>query len=143
MLTFIKTHKAHLGILLLRVSFGLSMLFLHGIPKLDKLTAGDPEIAFYNFLNIGAEASLALAVFAEVFCAALLSLGLFSRISTLPLLFTMFVAFFVVHAQDAFADKEMSFVYLIVYTTLLITGPGKFSMDGFLKSRKKRKQFVA
>ena len=127
--------RKDIGILILRVSFGLSMLFAHGLPKLEKLTSGEEEVKFYDFMGLGAEVSLTLAVFAELVCSGLLTIGWFTRLSLLPLIFTMAIAFFTVHGSDPFQQKEMAFLYLIVYTTLLFTGAGKFSVDGIVRKK--------
>jgi putative oxidoreductase len=44
----------------------------------------------------------------------------------------MLVAAFVAHAGDPFGKKEMALLYLLVYITLFITGPGKYSIDNAL-----------
>ena len=116
------------GLLLLRVVFGGIMLIEHGYPKMIKLMSGG-EIQFYNFLGLGNSASLGLTVFAEVICAFFILLGLFHRLATIPLIITFAVAFFMVHAEDSFGDKEAAFIYLFSYTILFFTGSGKFSLD--------------
>ena len=84
-----------LALLVLRVWLGLSMLVLHGWDKLTKFEsmAG----SFPDYFGIGSQASLALAVFAELVCAALLVVGLFTRFAALSLAITMAVAFFLAH----------------------------------------------
>ena len=38
----------------------------------------------------------------------------------LPMIFTMCIAFFVVHGSDHFAVKELAFIYLVVFILLYI-----------------------
>ena len=45
---------------------------------------------------------------------------------------TMFVAFVFKHDGDPFSKKEKSLLYLILFIFLMITGPGKFSLDNKL-----------
>jgi len=123
------------GILVLRVSFGLTMLLAHGLPKLQKLTSGESEVKFYDFMGLGAEVSLTLAVFAELICSGLLTIGWFTRLSLIPLIFTMAIAFFSVHGSDPFKQKEMAFLYLIAFIALFLTGAGKFSVDGLVRKK--------
>lgn len=52
-----------------------------------------------------------------------------------PLWFTMFVAGVIVHAADPFGVKEMAFLYGTIYTVILFTGPGKFSIDRLIEKR--------
>ena len=124
-----------LALLLLRLWLGLTMLFNHGLAKLIKF--GDMSSKFLDLFGIGSTASLALAVFAEVFCAALLAAGLVTRFAALNLAVTMLVAFAMVHKMALSGDSsgELAFIYLAGYVTLLIAGPGRYSADGFLFSR--------
>jgi putative oxidoreductase len=47
----------------------------------------------------------------------------------------MIVAFFVIHANDVFAVKELAFIYLVVFVLMYIAGPGKFSIDHFIGNK--------
>lgn len=122
-----------IGLLLLRVIVGVFMM-THGFGKL-KMLLGPGEIQFADPIGIGLELSLILAVFAEFFCSILLILGLGTRLAAFPLWFTMFVAGVIVHAADPFGVKEMAFLYGTIYTVILFTGPGKFSIDRLIENR--------
>ncbi|MCF0043060.1 DoxX family protein [Dyadobacter fanqingshengii] len=117
------------GVLILRVGFSLLML-THGYAKLQNLLAGDHSFA--DPIGIGEELSLYLTIFAEFGCSILLILGLFSRAVLIPLIFTMVVVLLVIHAEDPFDKKEHALSFLIVYVTLFLTGPGRFSVDSGL-----------
>ncbi|WP_289621929.1 DoxX family protein, partial [Bacteroides congonensis] len=70
--------------------------------------------------------------------------GFLYRLAMIPMIFTMIVAFFIVHANDAFAVKEMAFIYLVVFIVMYIAGPGKFSIDhiiGYELQRRKSKSY--
>lgn len=120
-----------LGLLILRLSAGLVMLIFHGFPKMQNFA--EMSTRFPDPIGLGSTLSLGLAVFAEVFCAALLALGLFSRMALIPLIITMAVAFFIVHAADPFKQKELAFMFLTLYAGLFLTGPGKYSVQEFFK----------
>ena len=117
-----------LSLLLIRLTFGLTMILGHGVKKIDKLFSGG-EIKFMNFMGLGEEVSLVLVVFAEFLCAVFLMLGLFTRAVAFPLLFTMLIAIFIVHFNDAFNKLELPIMYAVVYLTLMFTGGGKYSLD--------------
>lgn len=110
-----------------RVGWGLAML-THGYPKLIKLLDGG-AIKFADPFGLGAMPSLVLAVFAEVVCAVLVSIGLLTRVAVLPLMVTMAVAAFIVHGDDPFGKKEMAILYLLGYLLIFAKGAGKLSMD--------------
>lgn len=122
-----KDSMTSLGLLIGRIVSGGAML-THGFPKLQKLVNGNFQ--FGDPIGIGAEASLFLTVFAEFFLALLLIIGFKTRWVAIPLAFTMFVAYFIVHGQHAFGDKELSFIYLGFYLSFIFTGAGRFSVDG-------------
>lgn len=120
------------ALLILRTVSSAFMLFAHGLPKLNRLFSSG-EINFADPLGIGTVPSLALAVFSEFFCSILVILGLFTRASLIPLIITMFVAGFVHHSADPFAQKEKALLFLLIYVFLFITGPGKYSLNRIIK----------
>jgi putative oxidoreductase len=120
---------ANLGLLVLRLWIGFAMLLNHGVEKLKNFSETAPN--FPDPLGIGHTASLALAVFAEFFVSLFLIFGLVTRWSALVLAFDMGVAFIRVHkgALSGQGSGELAFMYLMGYVTLLLAGPGSFSVD--------------
>lgn len=123
-----QTKKNDYALLLMRLVFGLSMVYGHGWRKFNRLIGSD-EITFADPFGIGPAPSLALVVFAEVGCAVLVAIGLFTRLALVPLIITMLVAAFVAHWGDPFGDMEMALLYLTAYIALILTGPGWYSVD--------------
>ncbi|WP_042481076.1 DoxX family protein [Solitalea canadensis] len=119
-----------LALLLVRVGFGAAMI-THGLQKLNGYSGMVNK--FPSLFGIGSQTSLILAIFAELFCAALLILGLASRFALVFLIVTMGIAFFYIHGNDPFGDKEMAFLYLVAFIGLFFTGPGKYSVDSNMK----------
>jgi putative oxidoreductase len=129
----------HFMLLVLRVGIA-SFMIVHGYQKLGWLMAGG-EIQFGDPMGVGMAASLYLTVFAEFFCSIFLLLGLGTRLAVIPLIITMIVAVFIVHAPDGFDKKEIGLHYLLVYVFLLVSGPGKYSVDHIIsKSLYSRKR---
>ncbi len=133
--TPVKGFTASVGLLLYRLIFGCFMLFGHGWGKV--MSFGEKASTFPDPLNLGNGVSMAAAVFCEVICAALVVLGLATRIAVIPLVFTMAVAAFLIHGGDAFfmaggAAKEPALVYLTAFGLLFFTGAGNFSLDAIL-----------
>lgn len=118
---------SNLGLLLLRLAAGGMMAYAHGWGKLQRMLNG--EMGFADPIGIGEELSLILAVFAEFLCGLLVVLGLFTRAALIPLIITMVVAVFIVHADDPFSKQEFGLLYLVPYLTLFLTGPGAYSLD--------------
>ncbi len=124
------------SLLFLRFITSVFML-THGYRTLLMLTGGGP-IQFADPLGMGVTTSLILAVCAEVVCSVLLIVGLATRFSALPLLFTMIVAALVVHADDGFARKELPLLYATVYLVITLIGPGRFSLDHLIHRKLKQ-----
>lgn len=120
-----------IGLLILRLAAGGMMIYGHGWKKL--MAFSESAGKFPDPIGLGNELSMAMAVGAEVGAAALVVIGLFTRLAALPLVFTMIVAAFVIHGGDPFAKKEMALLYLAIFATLGCTGAGRFSVDGAVR----------
>jgi putative oxidoreductase len=124
-----------LGLLVLRVWFGLSMFGIHGLAKLKNF--GGTVSMFQEKMGFPAPLGAA-AVLAESVFALLLVLGLGTRWAAAFLAVTMSVAFFKVHGavleQGNPGSGEMAFLYLGAAVALLIAGAGRYSVDAKLGS---------
>lgn len=116
-------------VLVLRVLFGI--LFLtHGYAKL--MAHATMSDLFADPFGLGSIISFWMVVFAEVVCSFALIFGILQRVALIPMIITMCTAFFWVHSGDVFTTKELSFVYLVVFVILYITGAGKYSFDAII-----------
>ncbi|NDV47635.1 DoxX family protein [Paludibacter sp. 221] len=118
------------GLLIFRLAVGILML-THGLQKIANYET--LKLAFPDPIGLGSSFSLTLIILAEFGCSILIILGLFTRLATIPLMFGMIVAGFVVHGGDPFAVKELSVLYLLMYVVLILTGAGKYSVDHYLQ----------
>ncbi len=123
-------------LLIVRVVFGV-MLMNHGIDKWANYQ--ELSAVFPDPLGIGSPLSLGLAIFGELACSMAFIIGFLYRLAMIPMIFTMCVAFFIVHADDPFAVKELTFVYLVVFVLMYIVGPGKFAVDRWISKSLFRK----
>jgi putative oxidoreductase len=123
-----------LGLLVLRVALGAQMIYGHGWGKLMTFSELAPK--FGDPFGLGTKTSLALAVFAEVVCSALIALGLFTRFAAVFAIVTMATAFFLVHKGQLTGQGsgEMAFLYLIGFIAIFLSGPGKYSVDAQISS---------
>lgn len=116
-----------LGKLLLRVVPGGIMLIDHGWPKLAGF--GERMETFADPIGLGPAFSLVLILFAEVICALLVMLGVWTRISTIPLIIGMAVIAFVMHGDDLLGKGESALIYMTVFIGIMLVGSGRFSLD--------------
>lgn len=114
------------GLLFLRVGSSALML-THGVPKFLQIMDGN--LAFGNPLGIGEAPSLILATIAELLCSILVIIGFKTRWATVPIILTMLVAAFIVHANDPFNVVEKPLLFIVAFGSILLLGPGKYSVD--------------
>ncbi len=114
------------SLLLLRLSVG-GLMIPHGYQKLMNFAA--KSSGFSDPFHIGGPASMSLTIFAELFCAVLIVLGLMTRLACIPLIIAMSVALFYSHHGQLFGDGEHAALYLAGYIALLFAGPGNISVD--------------
>ena len=117
------------GLLLLRTA-GLSLFLKHG---LEKLTGYSTMVQhFPDPIHIGAHAGLAFALLSDGICSVLVMIGFATRPAALVILINLLTAFFLVHHAAYFSNGHVELValYIIIFATLLFTGPGRYSIDG-------------
>lgn len=116
--------------LLLRVSFGMILMVKAGFSKV--MDFSHLQHTFYNFMGLGAKVSLILVLFGEIFCSLLIVLGLFTRYACIPIIFIMLVIIYGSDAGKDLLESDRALLYLIGFTTVLLVGPGKVSVDGMI-----------
>jgi putative oxidoreductase len=129
-----KAWSYDIGLLLLRLACAL--MLLHGWPKFTDFSDGSKD--WPDPFHVGSTVSYALTVFAELFCTVFVVLGLFTRISLIPLIVCLIVIVFNVHGGDPLEDKEHGLLYLLAYLSLFFTGPGKYSLDSLIEKNWKK-----
>ncbi len=126
------------GPTLLRVVVGLISL-AHGTQKLFG-DGFDGVASMMEGLGVPAPALAAVAlILTEVVGGAALILGLFTRLSAIPLAFSMLVATVLVHLPNGFFSSsggvEFTLLLTVTCVVLALTGPGKASLDRVLARR--------
>jgi putative oxidoreductase len=127
--------RAATGLLLLRVVTGAAMM-IHGWPKAQKPFGWMGPDGPPGFLQ-------ALAALAEFGGGLALILGFLTPVAAFGILCTMAFAILVAHRGDPWISPrgksfELASMYLLIAATLIITGPGKFSVDAQAFGRKGR-----
>jgi putative oxidoreductase len=115
-----------IALFLLRAASG-AMMIPHGYNKLNNFSKYATD--FTDPFHIGGSLSLSLCIFAELFCAIFIVLGLFTRLASIPLIITMAVVIFYVFHGQVFGKGEHGALYLTIFIAILFAGPGKFSLD--------------
>jgi len=119
------------GLLLLRIIGGSMMVYNHGWGKItagpekwNRLGHALTDIIGFEFLSTFFGF---MAAFSESVCALLIIIGLFTRPASILLFFTMFVAI-MNHIMDS-EMPELAIMYCLLSLVLILSGPGKLSLD--------------
>jgi len=121
---------AALPTLVMRVTLG-ALLVYHGT---NKVFGGHSGLA-QHLADLGwplATVQALLASYTEFLGGIFLVVGLLTRLSAALNVGLFTVIFFVYHGSDAFSDKESGLIYLVMSIVVLLSGPGKVSVDNFL-----------
>ena len=118
-------------ILALRVFFGV-LFFTHGLDKM--INFNTLSETYPSVLGFGSYMTLMVSIFCEFACSLFLIAGLMERIILLPMIASMAVAFFDIH-DGMFPEGELSLIYLILFIVLLLTGPGRYSVDYLIDTK--------
>jgi putative oxidoreductase len=121
------------GLLLLRLGFGLTLAFGHGLDKALALGKFIKSVTRHGFPL--PEIMGPFAMLSELVGGTLLALGLFTRPAAGFVIATMLGAAFVVHGGDPFSKKESALAYALVALALAVAGPGRYSFDARLGKR--------
>jgi putative oxidoreductase len=124
------------ALLLARLSVGLLFLStgwgkVHSIPKVT---------SFFIELHIPAPGLNAVVVaYSELIGGALLVLGLFTRLATIPLIVSMIVAILTAKLADIHSVFDLvgaeEFTYFCMLVVILVLGPGKAALDVLVARR--------
>lgn len=115
------------GLFFLRLTGGLLLLYVHGLPKV--LNFSEELTHIEDPFGLGPWMSLLPAIFAEVVCPIFIILGIGTRLACLPIIGVLLVAMLVVHPQWSIAEGQFGWLLLIIFTTLALTGAGKWRVS--------------
>jgi putative oxidoreductase len=125
------------GLLVLRLGFGLGFVFFHGWAKLTggpERWAGVGSAVEHLGIGVGHTAFGFLAALAEAVGGLCIAAGLLFRPAAALLAGTMFVAW-LQHVITGSGTPAHAFKNLWVALGLAVIGPGRYSVDHWLASR--------
>ena len=131
----------NVGLLLIRVMVGVVFVF-HGSQKMFGLFDGQGLAGFTAQLAQmqfpWPQYAAVSAASAEFFGGIAFILGAWTRIASIPLAATMFVASFIVH-KHAFSIQHQGMEYALTLAVFIVAiglmGPGRFSLGSLLSGR--------
>ncbi len=120
--------------LLFRIAISLELVIVHGFKKLGP--GGVAEI-IPNPFGLPQNLNEIIAIAANLFFPQLIIMGLFTRISTLPILAVTLTGYFVVHGHASLLERDIPFMFSLGYIMIAFMGPGKYSLDHYFFGNKK------
>jgi len=118
-------------ILLIRIVFGV-LFFIHGLDKM--MNFNELSYTYPSVFGLGSYTTLMVSIFCEFCCSLFLIAGLLQRLTVIPMILSMGVAFFDIH-DAILPEGELALIYFIVFIILFITGPGRYSVDYLIDSK--------
>ena len=118
-------------ILCLRLFFGV-LFMMHGLDKM--MNFNELSMTYPSVFGLGSYMTLMVSIFCEFCCSLFLIIGLIFRITVIPMIAAMAVAFFDVH-DAMMPEGELALIYLVLFIILYATGPGRYSVDYLIDKR--------
>jgi len=135
------SNKKDLGLLIIRIGFGFGFIYFHGWGKLmdgperwERVGGAMANIGigfghtFWGFM----------AALTETLGALMFAAGLFFRPVSLLLAFTMLIAM-ISHISSGRGNPGNAFKNISLFIGAYFIGPGKYSMDEWIKKKRKAK----
>lgn len=129
-------------LLLLRIMVMSSLIYHHGTDKIPdwNMLTHKPEL---NVLGLGGVASVFFATFSDLVCASLVLIGLATRIASFFCAICVFAVVFIINQSlsppywplQHHDHAELGWLYLAVSLSLMILGPGRYSLDEVLQAK--------
>lgn len=122
-----------LGLLFLRLTGALLLLYVHGLPKLINFAGELQHID--DPLHVGRAFTLGFAIFAEVLCPLLIVPGILTRLASAAVLVLLGVSMFLVHPDWSVAEGQFGWLLMIVFGSIALMGAGRYSIDALLAKK--------
>lgn len=141
--------------LILRLVMGVGFI-VHGWAKISRGTAGFGKLLAWIGVPFP-QVSAAITSYIELIGGIALILGLWTRFTVLPLAITMMVALFTINVHYGFSSiktigltaqgpifgppgYEINLLYMAGLFALLLLGPGKWSVEHYLRNGRNAEQ---
>ncbi|MEI8625891.1 DoxX family membrane protein [Pseudoalteromonas sp. B137] len=113
-----------LGLLYLRVTASLLVIYIYGLPKIINYQV-QLKVIEAPF-KLGQSVTLLSVIFTEFICPIAIILGIYTRLACLPLLLLLFVAMLGVHSDWTVEEGQFGWLLIIIFSSLALCGPGQY-----------------
>jgi putative oxidoreductase len=119
--------------LLFRVLLSIEIIVVHGLRKLG-IGVLEPE-NIPNPFHLPEAFNDTFVVLSTLFFPMLVLWGFCTRIAIIPILVVTITSYFILHSNNAGLLREISFLYSIAFSLILVLGAGKYSVDNYLHKK--------
>lgn len=130
------SNVVHATLLGFRALVSLSMINTHGMKKVLDIEGTMAHIP--DPFGIGGALSTYISIGVNIFLAGFVAIGLLTRLSSLGILSVTLSGFFIVHANDPWAVRDVPLMYSLAFLLILLLGPGKYSLDQWITKQLKK-----
>ncbi|WP_343609320.1 DoxX family protein [Chryseobacterium oranimense] len=121
----------HIALFVFRILLSVELITAHGLKKLGVGVTEAEKVP--NPLHLPEAFNSLFADAANLVFPVFVIFGFFTRIAVLPILAVTLTGYFILHWNDALLIKDTPFMYSLCYLFLLFVGPGKYSVDNYLR----------
>ena len=125
--------RNNIALLLFRSIISLELIIVHGLKKLG-IGVAVPEVV-PNPFGMPETLNFIFAASANILFPFFIILGIFTRLSALPVLAVTLTGYFIVHGGDPLPERDIPFMYSLCFLLILFLGPGKYSLDKVLANK--------
>ena len=123
----------NLSMLVFRIAIAAEMIRVHGLKKIGIGPADVEKVP--NPLHLPELLNQGIAVSANLLFPMLIIFGFLTRFSLVPIL-AVTITGFIFHWNDAYPLQDVPYMYSIAFLLVFSLGPGEYSVDYLIDSRK-------
>ncbi|MGS2739451.1 DoxX family protein [Sinomicrobium sp. M5D2P17] len=119
------------GMFVFRISVSVELIIAHGLKKIGIGTGVTESVPNPFHLPIWFNESFAIA--SNLVFPLFIITGFYTRLATIPILAVTLSGYFIVHWNDSLLVSDIPFMYSISFLLIAFCGPGKYSLDEFIR----------
>ncbi|MBA3750739.1 MAG: DoxX family protein [Nitrosopumilus sp.] len=124
----------------IRIMVGIAFI-IHGLPKFENISGTQ---GFFGSVGLPPELALPIGLL-EIIGGIVIIVGIFTRIASILFIIEMILAILIVKISNGFIGQggyEVDLLLLAMVSSLLLSGPGRLSIERCIKKRNSSKNQI-
>jgi putative oxidoreductase len=130
---FPSANRFHISMLLFRILLSAELIIVHGLKKIGVGVTEAEQVP--NPFHLPDDLNQGFAIAANLILPILIAAGFLTRLAAIPALIVTLTGYFIVHAGDPIAAKDIPFMYSLSLLLILLLGPGKYAVDKLINQQ--------